>query len=799
MIEHIDSLSLVLWGVFFLSAGMYPLGLMLGAPCSPCCGSQCGDPPVEFNRCIRFVNTDTSSPRTSYASGEAVDEPLHGYSRAVTRPEQVGAVRVPTKLELSGGVWISQLARAMPVGEVRAGTYRIYYKSPSGADIGTAVLWTITLQGVAIAGDDAAPTPIVFGEDANGKTATIYSDNAPVQDPAYHGKLIQFPSVEISPSGEQLRSTLVLQAQPIQDLFQAFTGPNLYNIVSARTTKSGWIMRAFDVGGGYIFDGNGHPAQNQWNYNVAEVESFLNGDVTVLYNSGSTSDPTRLQYGPPPSTTWTMQVSEPTAFCGYPLCTRLGYYIVPSGVMYGDAVENTVTVQTAPFPQTYTLTDEKGTTTYTNPCYGLDTPPIVTARLSPFSCAYSGTYSSCENPSSVSNAWTKTRGQPARVFYCGDLLWVIEHGPCRSTLTLSYLDWGAETYTLGGNDGDSWQNSRRCHTSLTQNEGVCMPYEATLTLNQQYPIRCYAGGSLYIGDTLTGDIVCSAVDGAGAAYGIASTGCLLQVFAGVIPFQQAPGQTAYGGNLPLTIVRRRGKWCQPWENDVALYFSSGCFCGLVTGSCAATVPGGAQFFAVINASVSFGSSTAPLSNTISVSPETLHRSGGTVTLTYCCPERQETMTVGPHSGRYDRSFNLESSNSLLPGHGLTGYITQGGYDGEECPFDVIWLSGSTGYTSAYLASEFPGRVFSSDSCPIVGQVSPSEQPECEWSVTASGNWLVVGKTEEGLLKISIDDSVAPVFAQPAYYNNDERPARRANITVASLGTTKSWTIIHIKP
>lgn len=63
MIEHIDSLSLVLWGVFFLAAGMYPLGFMLGAPCSPCCGDQTCEP--LFHRCLRELSVNGSDPAKS--------------------------------------------------------------------------------------------------------------------------------------------------------------------------------------------------------------------------------------------------------------------------------------------------------------------------------------------------------------------------------------------------------------------------------------------------------------------------------------------------------------------------------------------------------------------------------------------------------------------------------------------------------------------------------------------------------------------------------------------------------------
>lgn len=40
-ISSSDPPSLVAWLVFAFAAGMYPLGIMLGAPCSPCCDTPC--------------------------------------------------------------------------------------------------------------------------------------------------------------------------------------------------------------------------------------------------------------------------------------------------------------------------------------------------------------------------------------------------------------------------------------------------------------------------------------------------------------------------------------------------------------------------------------------------------------------------------------------------------------------------------------------------------------------------------------------------------------------------------------
>jgi hypothetical protein len=61
MIDSVEPLSCVLWLVALFAAGMYPLGFMLGAPCSPCCGVECL--PL-FYRCRRQVSLNGSVPPT---------------------------------------------------------------------------------------------------------------------------------------------------------------------------------------------------------------------------------------------------------------------------------------------------------------------------------------------------------------------------------------------------------------------------------------------------------------------------------------------------------------------------------------------------------------------------------------------------------------------------------------------------------------------------------------------------------------------------------------------------------------
>jgi len=931
MIDAVEPLSMVLWGVFFLAAGMYPIGFMLGAPCSPCCKSQCDDV-VEFNRCIRFVNTDTSSPPTNTTT-----EPLHGFSRAVTRPEQVGAIRVATKLEASGGVSLSNFAATMSAGETTTATYRFYFSmSPVGyqSDIGTAFEWNVTLQGVTrplsppavlesrqylasagssntpeylvgdsrisqsaavsawvhsctvvsgsqwldgasvsestlrsmlsvyavtrssslVAGGVFTPTPSVFAyvpqgqqvvlryviehsrgstrrystqeiavfkdtpsqplpagglsslaiptapyvdtpygvtpPEFSGSNATIYSDNA-IWNYEFQGVTIPFPAVEITPSGQQLRAAgIFMQATNGQHLVPLFAS-NAYNQAQTTTTARGWIMRAFDVGGGYTFDGNRHPSQNQWNYNVAEVESFLNGDSTVPYDSGSTSDPIRPLYGPPPSTSWTMQVSEPVKFCGFSLC---GQAAINLASVYSDAIAKSVRLNTPPYPSQYQTTTETGTQTIQMPCQH---PPVeMTLRLSmgPHSsnCAYSGEFSTCQNPSSNNAFWTRVRSMPVRAFYCGDLLWAIENGPCRNSLSFPLLNWGTETYTLDGDASTEWRNHSKCHVFRDQNDGACIPLEATASLDDIEVIGLAYDAideppSIQSLGNLSGDCVFSAVSARSTAFlcgpvdfnvPVLPTNCVRQVFGGQVQVPQY-------GMLALTLFRTRSHWCTTWGNGEV----RPSFCGAFLRATTPNQP---------PPECTFGEPQPLLpKDTASAPSSVIPASGGRVNVAYCCPDRIEQVTIPENPHAFSRQWLIETNNTV--GRGKTAYVTQYGYrDGDgQCRTSVVWLAGSTGYP--FYAGN-PARIFSSSSCPIVGQVSHAEQPSCEWSVESGTDWLVVEKTQEGLLSVSINASVTPIFTGSGEFGDYVVKAFRAGtITINSGGTTAVWSIIQIQP
>jgi hypothetical protein len=129
MIDSVEPLSCVLWAVAFFAAGMYPLGFMLGAPCSPCCGVDCL--PL-FYRCRRQVSLNGSVPPTpsetiytledAYiytASNESTLKVSLALNEATTHWRLRGSEFVTYETELThyatGGVLVSQQAPCQAV------------------------------------------------------------------------------------------------------------------------------------------------------------------------------------------------------------------------------------------------------------------------------------------------------------------------------------------------------------------------------------------------------------------------------------------------------------------------------------------------------------------------------------------------------------------------------------------------------------------------------------------------------------------------------------------------------------
>lgn len=957
MIDGFEPLSYVLWAVVALAAGMYPLGFMLGGSCSPCCGT-CEDV-FEFDRCVRFVNTDTSPPPTTYAAGQTVSQPLHGFSVPIKRPEDIGARRVGTKASLTASILLDETEpaslRSMSDGETQSATFRYHYRrgSSSGADLGTAKQWNVTLVGVTrpltvpasvsglqyLVGPFAAnPYPIReygVGELSDSTSAPVsasvhsvairsgaqFIDGASVTDSTLKAMLtatiqlrngvywvtrLEFaatadpfqyvpvnssvsleyvikhsrgsqhrfcsftvsvfktggafvaplppggltppslpqPSyadtpyaptsptysetdpdavtlyssdsagvktlktVEVIPTGEQLNNSIYVTAQNSQNVLSyTFTRTN---------TEFGYIMRPFDPGGGYAFNSAQHPAANAWIYDTALVWSFLNGEATVPCIIAGTA--------------FTVQISEPTQFCGVRLC---GYVLGGAG-QYGTdvlstAVASTITVSLPKQPQTVSGQQ--------NRCYGDDPRPVVSMRRR--GCEYSGTYTTCANALTAvgystnfdDGSWGHGRGSPAgwsprldaRTIYCGDLLWAIENGPCRESLTIA--GQGVESteystvYSVEGADSDPSTNFWQCavYGAVDQN-GKCPPLEVSVTLTEELYVSTNPnlfGNFTTYGMLAPGDYVLQLVSGAG----VYRTNCNNQVFGLAFPLQAVTDPALYPSSpqwpsVYMIFFRRRRSWCEPWDGMwpfLEINASSGeyqliqqpCLTShavLNPNPCQGCYPlvwrNGGCAFEFPMGSADFGEETDPYSISVSASPDVIPRQGGIVTLTYCCPPRVEQRQVLANDSVHDRVVMLESLQGLASGAGATAYITQAGYDGEECPFDVIWLSGSTGFPEFNWSVGLPGRIFSSQRCPIKGQVSHTEQPGCDWSVSSSDSWVVAKKSDDGLVGISID------WDQPATYSGSlagyGKPYRSAIITIKSEGTSKQWGIIEIQ-
>lgn len=946
MIDSVEPLSCVLWAVAFFAAGMYPLGFMMGAPCSPCCDPQCGDEPIEFIRCIRFVNTDTDAPPTTYAAGETVSQPLHGFSRAVTRPEQIGAKRVGTKADFTARIVLLESASAMSDGETQSATYRYRYLSPTGADLGTAKQWNVTLVGVtrpltmpsvvstlqyqvgtgsfnanpareysvglladstsaAVSATVHSVAVVSGAQFLDGNTATdqvlkamltatiplrngttwvtrlafaatnaqfqhvptgtsitleyvikhsrgtqhryrtfamtVLKFGSPVAIPAgglsplslsqpaaidtpYTATLATYSNddpdavsiyssdvagekvlntIEVVPVAEQMRRTVSLTANNSQHLL-----PSNVSFGYA-FTEYGYIMRPFDPGGGYAFDSNNHPANSPWNYNVEEVESFLSGGYTLPYNSG-TSLVTH-------NNTWTMEVTEPTQFCGVPLCSQN---------IQSDVIAKSVRCTPGSLPATIT----RAVGTFNNPCHGQGSPAQFAMPLSTVSCSYFGARDTCRTVGSIARKYNDdtvdtlpylivtefaagtfgtsliglNRTIPLRSFYCGDLLWVIENGPCRATLTQPKLQQhGAELYELD-QDSETGLILSGCASGIAPSD-TCYQPEITFNLsNMQNTV--IEGFATPVGNHSGGDFVLNAL------------------------WEHCNSIRYIHTSQSATILVRgvRANWCDAMTvGFIIVSFTAGQQQGVgpvdIKYYLSALNPFGNQApgtligrnFSVLSvvreftgsySIIGFGADNAPASGPVITPPtSTVPANGGTVALTKCCPQELQNVSVVAAVQRYARTFSVNKQHAVA-------YITQEGQGNTYCPFTVEWLSGSSPTNAAGFQN---GRIFLNERCPIKGQVNHAEQPSCEWSVGTSAAWLVAEEMPEepeleegeedaepagdqvGLLKVSINTEEPAVFA--GSFANTGKQFRSATITITSGTAVNTWTIIQLQP
>jgi hypothetical protein len=770
MVEHAEPLSLVLWTIVAFAASLYPLGFMLGGSCSTCCTTEC-DEVFEFNRCVRFVNNDQTDPPETLALGADTRGPIHGFSVKVSRPGDVGAKRVATRIIVPFEAFVRGAASSLSDGETRTAVYAFSYQTEAGPQ--EAVKWTITLHGVTVPlspptlesreatttssqastrtyritetrmNTSAAPTvrvhscsvvsggqwldgnsvtegdlkamltnnivttggivsvnsvftlnaplfryvprnlsvilryvvehsrgntrrygvqevrvfqtadaqaipeeglspliivptpyentpltrtPTVFaGDTPTTKTATIYTDNLFTSEATTGDMSVPFPDVEIRPTGAQLQrqeNGLPLVYVQENEFIVINNLPPSYGVDKRR-----WILAphfgvapyANTAAEGAIFRKN-----NSWIYDYDLVESFLNGETTLPYET--------TNHG-----TFTMQVSPQARYCGDPLSTRYGLTSTQdiSHVTPADTIERVVTCKLSPPPASAQWNGDVE-----------DMPMKLGYRTTFFNGTdYYGMQYQCAGFNGINSL---TRQISMRAFYCGDLLWVLENGPCRTTVTKpSASGWGPDEFTLGGD----------------------------YTLPSLFGTSC-----------------------PGSAFGYSDT------------------------VRELTAPKEGG---------------------------------------VISVGMPAG--------------------GTTIFRYYQVPQNDSRDSVLYH----------------VPVDGYT-YITQAGH-GNQCNFYIKWLSNTSNIGSVNSS----GAAFLSEKCPILGQIDHAVsgiyglayyQPGCDWSVTSSASWLIAERVEEGLeeglLKLSIDNTVEAVFTER--FNTQ----RSAIITVISGETTKTWTIEH---
>jgi hypothetical protein len=237
-------------------------------------------------------------------------------------------------------------------------------------------------------------------------------------------------------------------------------------------------------------------------------------------------------------------------------------------------------------------------------------------------CRYAGTWSTCTIGSGDSEYLDR--------FYCGDLLWAIENGPCRTTVG---------TITIGGNEAGTLSANRYiCFNDETQpdGDGKCHPAEATVSINNLIPVSARFQDAPYLPSylqqigTLNGDYVCQWQKPQGS-----NSSCLMQ------DYYSPPITFSYNGSsyyLRLLVKRRRQDWtgdrgsqfgevigtpCLPWNSGQASSLGG-----------TAEIDGSAQTLA--GAAISFSAAQDPLPKTITADTAQIAPEGQTVTYTYCC-------------------------------------------------------------------------------------------------------------------------------------------------------------------
>jgi len=503
------------------------------------------------------------------------------------------------------------------------------------------------------------------------------------------------------------------------------------------------------------------------------------------------------------SSQWEITVASPTPFCGKPLCSNSNN---SNAQLAAGTVPFSATIQYPKEIETYpNSSSDDGISQFTNTCVSQSQQATQTMRLTRFGgnagpvfgtdCTYGEERRTCETYLSALSRlrrygnWlepppaggyggvrTYASAISAHSFFCGDLLWAIENGPCKSSRKLNYNVEGEATVTLGGDDNKPWRSGYCFPTTLVQqppyNKGKCAPLEVEFDVSEKN-LEDYGGG-------LTG---CFVPRGTYIASG-GFQNCNFLLYSAPVTLTNDCGVNT----LVAALVRE--KWCDPFIGGEYMCFpfgGGGCNVGkFLPARPAETVyygltpdygyrPRALQAVGLIK------NFTPNQEGTFTATPasSTVPAAGGVVTVEYCCPPSTQTYEVPRTEDRYPRTVLIEGLNlSASRGAGRTAYATQLGHG--ECRFNVRWLGvafGSGDNAEYWWFSGYSPRCF-------YGQVETIDAPQCNWSVSLPDGeeWLQVTKVADGndagLIKVVVDDY--PTFAT----------IRRAKIEVLDAGGWK---------
>jgi hypothetical protein len=480
MVDATEPLSVILWAVFAFAAGMYPLGFLFPTPCSKCCKPPCGDL-FEFKRCARFEAVTQGTRGNSFTQDNAsqplfrngwpaIPTPTHGFSRSIARPEDIGVFRVTDEARFRVTARIS-FAQADEV-EVRF-TLRDRFTAEN-----LEAIYTFTIQ---------------LDEQAEAITQTKTSDRASTI--VVHQSALSYNEV-----------TLVLMTpEPVgRTVFHDYRGE--YEGWLQNNDWSSWVYLQYapfteNAGAVEVLDqtfayackiddfqyaSSTEPfyAQSEYVWDKDAVLSFLNGESPQRY-----VDP----YGKE----WDVTIQGDTPLCGihysqsladvdvpYLLTAevpasdcpnrkrkfdmlgcadRLGQWLAPKNATHSALYRtNAITYGANGFTGNQIRNEELVRTNGYGFPYMKEVPEHPEDAYSQSSvCLFRQEQEGCSVPAIESI--------PSEAFFCGDLLWVMENGPCYDTVTLTDRGGRTTVYTLN-TGGSSEANEATRKWCMEQNE-----------------------------------------------------------------------------------------------------------------------------------------------------------------------------------------------------------------------------------------------------------------------------------------------------------------------------------------